>query len=141
MIELHGKGLGGITEDQLLFIIANEGYSVSFLSKNTGLTGDQIHDAYKEVFDRGMYQELSQKALKHKFIPNVGDDMTFQDRLTLLINKNKSFMSVEKMADGMGLTKNTLYKQLDGGRKPQKATVDKIAEYFRVSPEWLLCGG
>lgn len=132
--------MNGVTEEQLLYIIANEECNIGILAKRTGLTPDQIHEAYQEVFDKGLYHELSEKARNHRFAETSGEQDTFADRIASLMEERVQTMPVYKIADEIGITKNTLYKQLDGSRKPHKATAEKIAAYFDVSMEWLLAG-
>ena len=129
-----------IRKEQLLFIIANEGYKPEFLAKKTDMTPDQIHAVYKAVFDKGLYGELKKEAEPYRMSENYLDRMTFAGRLRKLMSPRLRKKTATQIAAEMGIHPNLLYKYQKGTNRPRRATLEKMAGYFNVTPEWLLNG-
>lgn len=124
--------------EKLLFIVANDTCSLETLTSSTGLTEDEIHDLYKEVHNRGWYRKL--RNLSRPYMIKPERKMSFGGRLLKLIEQEKTFKSVSRLAQDIGISHASLYKYIETDTVPRRDALLKIARYFKVSPEWLETG-
>ena len=64
------------------------------------------------------------------------DKNTFGTRLKQLLSENR--MSLADAAEIVHLSTSTISRYVNGSMSPKVTTVEKLAEYFSVSPSWLM---
>src|SRR5690554_5425702 len=61
---------------------------------------------------------------------------TFSDRLKQL--RDEKNITLERLAENIGITKSTLSRYENNKREPKMYVVEKLANYFQVSTDYLL---
>ena len=125
--------------EKALFIIANEDRTPQFLGIKTGMSPRKVQDLYEQLFDKGLYRQLKAAAEPYRIsMTGNRNTETFADRFRKLMEEPLKTKSIRAIAKEMGINEDAVPKYLKGVHIPREDKLMRIAEYFKVSPAWLL---